>query len=91
MKLTSLRVLELAQSSVHVKSPGVVALQNVHTPPWLAIFQGQTVRTVRAVCLCGHSSLKARLCGGGKRACPNLAALCDIYYGCWLTCSCVPY
>ena len=49
-----------------------------HTP-WLTIFQGQTVRTVRAVCSCSYSSLKARLCGGGKWACPNLAALCDIY------------
>ena len=30
--------------------PGVVALQNVHVPlNWLAIFQGQTVGTVRAV------------------------------------------
>ena len=35
-------------------------------------------------CSCGYSSLKARLCGGEKGACPNLAALCDIYYGCWL-------
>ena len=37
-----------AQFRVHVRRPGVVALQNVHTPEnWLAINQGKTVGTVR--------------------------------------------
>ena len=39
---------ELAQFRVHVKRPGVVALQNVHESyNWLAIFQEQTIGTVR--------------------------------------------
>ena len=39
---------QFAQFRVHVRRPGVVALQNVHDPNnWLAIFQGQTVGTVR--------------------------------------------
>ena len=60
---------EFAQFRVHVRRPGVVALQNVRNPNnWLAIFQGQTIGTVRAVCLYSYSSLKARLCGGGKGA-----------------------
>ena len=39
-----------AQFRVHVRRPGVVALQNVHTPDnWLAIFQGNTIGTVCVV------------------------------------------
>ena len=39
---------ELAQFRVHVKRPGVVSLQNVHESyNWLAIFQEQTIGTVR--------------------------------------------
>ncbi len=38
----------LAQFRVHVRHPGVVALQNVHEPyNWLAIFQETTIGTVR--------------------------------------------
>ncbi len=37
-----------AQFRVHVRRPGVVALQSVHnTDHWLAIFQGITTGTVR--------------------------------------------
>ena len=39
---------ELAQFRVHVRRPGVVALQNVRTAEyWLAIYQGKTIGTVR--------------------------------------------
>ncbi len=37
----------LAQFKVHVRRPGVVALQSVHNPNnWLAINQGKTIGTV---------------------------------------------
>ena len=39
--------------------------------------QGQTVGTVKSVLLCSYNSLKARLCEGGKGACPKLA---DLYH-----------
>ncbi len=36
-----------AQFKVHVRRPGVVALQNMHNEDhWLAVFQGKTVGTV---------------------------------------------
>ncbi len=39
---------QLAQFKVHVRRPGVVSLQNVQSPDyWLAIFQGNTIGTVR--------------------------------------------
>ena len=45
---------QFTQFRVHVRHPGVVALQNFHTPEnWLAIFQGKTVGTVCTVYI-GH-------------------------------------
>ena len=36
-----------SQFKVHVRRPGVVALQSVHKPKhWLAIYQGTTIGTV---------------------------------------------
>ncbi len=36
-----------AQFKVHVRRPGVVALQNIHEPEnWLAVFQNDTIGTV---------------------------------------------
>ena len=39
-----------AQICIHMRCPGVVVLQNVHTPEnWLAIIQGKTVGTVHTL------------------------------------------
>ena len=43
----SLPLLSPAQWKVHVRKPGVIALQNMHTPAhWLAIRDGKTIGNV---------------------------------------------
>ena len=42
---------QFAQFRVHVRRPGVVALQNVRNAEnWLAVYQGKTIGTVREQC-----------------------------------------
>ncbi len=46
------------QFKVHVRRPGVVALQSVHKPVyWLAIHQGNTIGTVSAECIATYVTL----------------------------------
>ena len=53
-----------AQFRVHVRRPGVVALQNVHNSQnWIAIHQGRTIGTVREIASIYRASTKRRAQG----------------------------
>ena len=53
-----------AQFRVHVRRPGVVALQNVHNSQnWIAIHQGRTIGTVREIASIFRASTKKRAQG----------------------------
>ena len=69
-----------AQIRVHVRCPGVVALQNVHTSEnWLAIILGKTVGTVRTLYNNRHDIIFVLCRGQTLHRQVYIVGLCPLY------------